>query len=72
MVIPMEALVATGINMAIPMEVKVDMARDLLTPARTTLLTPLSRTGELQRQNPRRMLKQVGKNIADGDHIKYK
>ena len=72
MVIPMEALVATGINMAIPMEVMVDMARDLLTPARTTLLTPLSRTGELQRQNPRQMLKQVGKNIADGDHIKYK
>ena len=50
---------ATAINMATRMEGMAGMARGPLTLARTTSLTPLSPTEELQRLIPRLMLKQV-------------
>merc|ERR1719400_2777697 len=50
---------ATAINMATRMEGMAGMARGLLTLARTTLLTLMSPTEELQRLIPRLMLKQV-------------
>ena len=50
---------ATAINMATRMEAMAGMARGPLTLARTTLLTLLSPTEELQRLIPRLMLKPV-------------
>ena len=69
MVILMEVMEAMATNMAIPMEDMADMARDLLTLARTTL----SQTEELQRPIPRLMLKQVGlNNEQHRHHINFK
>merc|ERR1711881_570641 len=54
----MAMVTVTVTNTAILMEDMAGMARDQPTLARTTLLTPLSRTEELQRLIPRLMLKQ--------------